>query len=73
MPFGTPSAMRIDHSHHVTNRLCITAPYTGGSIFQAWDEKIFELNQRKGNYTWSSTPNSSDYDGSADHRRVHDV
>ncbi|KAF8351830.1 hypothetical protein F5887DRAFT_3940, partial [Amanita rubescens] len=27
--------------------LCITAPYVGGPIFQAWDEKIFRLNQRK--------------------------
>ncbi len=32
------------------DRLCITAPYVGGPIFQAWDEKIFKLNQRKGNY-----------------------
>jgi len=32
------------------DRLCITAPYVGGPIFQAWDEKIFRLNQRKGDY-----------------------
>ncbi|KAF8690274.1 hypothetical protein AX14_003036 [Amanita brunnescens Koide BX004] len=30
--------------------LCITAPHAGGSMFQPWDEKIFHLNQRKGNY-----------------------
>ena len=32
------------------DRLCITSPYVGGPIFQAWDEKIFRLNQRRGSY-----------------------
>jgi hypothetical protein len=35
------------------DRLCVTASYVGGPIFQAWDKKIFRLNQRKGNYLQS--------------------
>ena len=38
------------------DRLCITAPYTGGPIFQAWDEKIFRFNRRKGNNLRSLSP-----------------
>ena len=38
------------------DRLCITAPYTGGPIFQAWDEKIFRFNRSKGNNLRSLSP-----------------
>ena len=31
-------------------RLCITAPFSRGRIFETGEEKIFKLNRNKGNY-----------------------
>ena len=44
--------MRIGHDNLIMffDRLCITAPYVGGPTFQAWEENIFRLTQRKGSY-----------------------
>ena len=32
------------------DRLCVTAPCHGDPVVQAWDEKIFTLNQRQGKH-----------------------
>ena len=40
-------------------RLCITAPFSRGRIFETGEEKIFKLNRNKGNYLqWNPYSNS---------------
>ena len=33
-----------------SNRLCITAPASGGTTLESWDEQILELNKNEGNH-----------------------
>ncbi len=41
----------------MSNRLCITAPFSRGRIFETGEEKIFKLNRNKGNKYPQSPPN----------------
>ena len=59
----------------LSNRLCITAPSSGGPTWEAWDEKILELIPNKGNYYLQTTFHFQQtyYHNSANHRRVHKI